>query len=96
MDSNEKILKGLSLFGEGVTEVFLKFSNTFVNAINNMMNRLNKETLNKKITKKRFCKLLQSQGVQRNEINEIIKGNIEPYTIKRYLLIINNRRTKQI
>lgn len=38
----------------------------------------------KKITKKRFIKLLRSKGMQRKEINNIIKGNKEPYTMKRY------------
>lgn len=41
--------------------------------------------LSKKITKKRFIKLLQSEGVQRNTINKIIKNNKEEYTYSRYL-----------
>lgn len=43
--------------------------------------------LNKKLTKKKFCKLLQSRGIQRNEINKIIKDNKEPYTVGRLLNI---------
>lgn len=43
--------------------------------------------LNKKLTKKKFCKLLQSRGIQRNEINKIIKDNKEPYTVGRLLKI---------
>lgn len=47
-----------------------------------------KHLLNKKITKKRFIKLLQSQGIQRNKINEIIKNNKEIYTYYRYYNIL--------
>lgn len=43
--------------------------------------------LNRKLTKKKFCKLLQSRGIQRNEINKIIKDNKEPYTVGRLLNI---------
>lgn len=39
---------------------------------------------NKKMTKKKFIKLLQSQGIQRNEINKIIRNNKEQYTFYRY------------
>jgi len=43
----------------------------------------------RKMTKKRFVKLLQSQGIQRNTINEIVKDNTEPYTYFRYYNIVN-------
>ncbi len=39
---------------------------------------------NKKMTKRKFSKLLQSQRIQRNEINKIIRNNKEPYTFYRY------------
>ena len=45
---------------------------------------------NKKITKKKFIKLLQSQRIQRNEINRIIRNNKEPYTFYRYYNIVVN------
>lgn len=41
--------------------------------------------LNKRIGKKRFVKLLQSRGMQRNDINKLIKNNKEKYTMWRYL-----------
>ena len=44
----------------------------------------------KKLTKNKFKKLLQSQGLQRNQINQIIKNNNEPYTYKRYIDTLNN------
>lgn len=45
---------------------------------------------NKKLTKKKFIKLLQSEGIQRNTINEIVKGNKEPYTYMRYYRTLQN------
>lgn len=53
------------------------------NAFNTIFKDL-KYLLNKKITKKRFIKLLQSEEIQRNTINEIIKNNKRPYTYARY------------
>ena len=58
------------------------------NAFNTISKEL-KYLLNKKITKKRFIKLLQSQGIQRNTINEITKNNKRPYTYARYYEILN-------
>lgn len=40
----------------------------------------------KKISKKRFMKLLQSKGMQRNEINHIVKNNKDKYTLWRYFI----------
>lgn len=40
----------------------------------------------KKISKKRFMKLLQSKGMQRNEINHIVKNNKDKYTVWRYFI----------
>lgn len=45
---------------------------------------------NMKLTKKKFIKLLQSEGIQRNTINEIVKGNKEPYTYMRYYRTLQN------
>ena len=51
---------------------------------------LGKKLSNKKITKKKFMKLLQSVGIQKNEINEIVKNNKKPYTYARYYEILIN------
>lgn len=45
---------------------------------------------NKKLTKKKFIKLLRSEGIDRNTINEIVKGNKEPYTYMRYYRTLLN------
>ena len=45
---------------------------------------------NRKITKKKFIKLLQSEGIQRNRITEIVKNNKEPYTYRKYYKTLLN------
>ena len=69
---------------EAIYEIGKKMCDTF-NAIFKDLKYL----LNKKITKKKFIKLLQSEGIQRNTINEIIKNNKRPYTYARYYEILN-------
>ena len=64
---------------EAICEIGKKMCDTFNAIFKNL-----KYLLNKKITKKRFIKLLQSEGIQRNTINEIIKNNKRPYTYARY------------
>ena len=63
-----------------ISETFKNMWNTFNSIFENLNNKLNG-----KITKKRFTKLLQSKGIQRNTINEIVKNNKEEYTYARYL-----------
>lgn len=43
---------------------------------------------NKTISKKRFMKLLQSKGIQRNTINKIVKDNKKQYTYARYYEVL--------
>lgn len=43
-----------------------------------------KNLSNKKMTKRKFMKLLQSNGIQRNEIQETIKNNTKEYNYLRY------------
>lgn len=64
---------------EAICEVGKKMCDIF-----NVIFKDLKYLLNKKITKKKFIKLLQSEGIQRNTINEIIKNNKRPYTYARY------------
>ena len=66
-----------------VIEAICEMGKIMCNAFNTISKEL-KYLLNKKITKKRFIKLLQSEGIQRNTINEIIKNNKRPYTYARY------------
>ena len=43
---------------------------------------------NKTISKKRFMKLLQSEGIQRNTIDKIVKSNNKQYTYARYYEVL--------
>lgn len=61
-----------------------------VQPVINAVWNLSKQIANKKMSKKRFIKLLQSQGIKRNEIYKIVKNNKEPYTYFRYYSIIDN------
>lgn len=74
-----------------IEEAFKQIADTVYVICEEIKNKLIKtfynftDILNKKITKKRFIKLLQSEGIQRNTINKIIKNNKEKYTYSRYL-----------
>lgn len=80
MTSGEKMSKGMSLFSEGLAETLSNIAKEFVKIWDKLKPSFN--FLDKRITKKKFKKLLQSYGIQRNEINKIISSNKEPYTLK--------------
>lgn len=90
MDQNEKIQKGFQLMCEGLSEAFKDIANKFSKACKEIVNGLN-PTLKRKLTKKKFCKLLQSYGIQRNEIRLIVKNNKRPYTCGYLYKIITDR-----
>lgn len=70
----------------------IEFGKDILNGLNNIFFNINKQfkniLFNKKISKKRFIKLLQSKGTQRNTINEIVNENKEKYTYARYRIIL--------
>lgn len=69
---------------------------SFATTLVGIAESLAKNLSNKKITKKKFIKLLQSQGIQRNEINKIIRNNKEPYTFYRYYnIVVSYQKAKQ-
>lgn len=74
-----KVAKSIKEFTDAMCELFKAMGNKFTLIFYGLKNYLNK-----KISKKRFIKLLQSEGIQRNTINAIIKDNREPYTYMRY------------
>ena len=80
----EPVIKSLSDAFGTLAETARSFATTLVGIAETLARNLS----NKKITKKKFIKLLQSQGIQRNEINRIIKNNKEPYTFYRYYNIV--------
>lgn len=81
----KEIVNSLQPVAEAIVELGRKMCNSF-NLIWKDINCL----LYKKMTKKKFMKLLQSKGIQRNKINLILKDNTEPYTYARYYKLIEN------
>mgnify|MGYP004496580661 FL=1 len=87
---NNIIEEFINNFKEGLLNIFEKVCKV-VEAIGNTiakiiitMNEYIIKLFDKKISKKRFMKLLQSKGMQRNEINHIVKNNKDKYTVWRY------------
>lgn len=76
----EGIAKTLSEISADVVDITKKIVDGVFKVINS--------NWNKKISKKKFIKLLQSNGIQRNDINKIVRGNKEKYTYLRYYDIV--------
>jgi hypothetical protein len=102
IEAEKKIKKLIDNIMKPVVEVFEQIANTIAEisadifdntkkAVNNFIYTI----LDKKISKKKFIKLLQSEGIQRNEINKIVQGNKEKYTYLRYYNIVKNLYEKQ-
>ena len=87
MNSFEKIYEGVRLAFEGVGEAAGKISKLLGKACDIVIDGISSLD-DRKISKRRFCKLLQSFGIQRNEINQIIKNNKKTYTYGRLILYI--------
>ncbi len=85
----EKAIKKLSDSIKPVIDAVCEFGKKMYEAFNSIFLKLC-NSMNKKITKKKFMKLLQSEGIQRNTINEIVKNNKKPYTYARYYEILRN------
>lgn len=83
-----KVVKSVQLMADAICEMGRKIYNACKSVFENL-----DVILNKKITKKKFMKLLQSEGIQRNAINKIVKNNKEPYTYARYYQIL--KKTKE-
>lgn len=78
----DNLINAVQKVAEAVYEVGKKMAESLSLIFQNLSN--------KKLTKKKFIKLLQSEGIQRNTINEIVKGNKEPYTYMRYYRTLQN------
>lgn len=90
-----KVQSKLQEFIQPIANAFIALGNTvaeFAKQFANLAVEITKSMKNKKITKKKFIKLLQSKGMQRNEINKIVENNKEPYTYLRYYITIKNRQ----
>ena len=82
-----RVVKSVQLMADAICEMGKKIFNACKSVFQNL-----DVILNKKLTKKKFMKLLQSNGIQRNTINEIVKNNKEPYTYARYYQILKNTK----
>lgn len=89
LDSCDQIRKALEEFGHGIREAGTEMRGYFEKIAGAFLDSDFSPYMNKKITKKRFIKLLQSTGIQRNQINEIIKNNTEKYTHTRLFLTLS-------
>lgn len=86
----EKATKELiRAMGNFVQEFVIAFSKLIQPIIDGCINNIEYIANKNKITKKRFIKLLRSQGVHRDKINELIKNNKQPYTYTRFIETIN-------
>ena len=86
-----KIKNVISKFCDSIQQIInciVETMQKICSAFNKFYNILFSYIKNRKITKRKFIKLLQANGFQRNEINQIIKNNKEPYTYFRLLKII--------
>lgn len=75
-DSLKPVVDAICEIGKKICDIFNSIFDNF------------KCMSNKKISKRKFMKLLQSEGIQRNTINEIVKNNTKPYTYARYYEIL--------
>lgn len=91
-DKKQIIFEFINNFRDGLLNVFNKLvdvvdmiTKIIVQAFNSIKEYIIK-LFNKKISKKRLIKLLQSTGMQRNDINKIVKNNKDKYTMWRYFI----------
>ena len=80
MDNIKSIFKSIGEAIKQIAECIVKAFESICEYINALFN--------KRIGKKRFMKLLQSKGIQRNQIKELVKDNKEKYTLFRYITTI--------
>lgn len=85
--SNCGLSEALEDFKKAVSPVIVGMANALKNVAKEFIDIWDKikpkfNFLDKKISKRRFKKMLQSYGIQRNEINKIMADIKEPYTIK--------------
>lgn len=85
----EQLFKEIADSLKSIIEAIGKMCESFANCFKPIWDNIN-YLLDKKLTKKRFIKLLQCNGIQRNAINEIVKNNKEAYTYRRLYYILNN------
>lgn len=106
IEAEKKIKELIDDIMKPVVEVFEQIANTIAEISVDIFDNIKKTVnnfykviyfiLDKKISKKKFIKLLQSNGIQRNDINKIVQGNKEKYTYLRYYDIVTKLKNKTI
>lgn len=87
-----EITKNIINIANGLANIFINIAKNIVNCTKSILDNY----INKRISKKKFKKLLQSSGIQRNQINAIIKNNKEKYTYFRcYNIVIGVSKDKK-
>ena len=90
-ESIDRMNKAFRKFGEAMGDVARSIVEVFGNAWEQIKAL---DFLDKTMTRKRFVKLLMSQGIQRNEANKIawkIHAEKGKYTLLDYALTIKNK-----
>ncbi len=88
---NLEILEVFKRTMQSVANVVLELSKSICESIYKNLPHLQ----NKTISKKRFMKLLQSEGIQRNTIDKIVKDNKKQYTYARYYEVLYKLKLKK-
>ena len=92
------IEKTIGVLIKSIEEAYTNINNQLKSIVqpifNNLIESL-KKAFNKKLSKKKFIKLLRSKGIHQIEINKIVKDNKEKYTYLRYYTIINDLKNNE-
>lgn len=87
----EKCLKSMTQCAQQMMKEMIKLANIITRVVSKQIEEfvINASYIlsnmkKRKLTKKKFIKLLRSEGIHRDIINETIKDNKEPYTYLRY------------
>lgn len=84
----EQLFREIADSFKPIIEAVSKMCEAFVNCFNSILLDIN-YLLDKRITKKKFIKLLQSKGIQRTTINKLVNSNKDSYTYKRLYILYN-------
>ncbi len=95
-ESIDRMNEAFRKFGEAMGDVARSIVDVFGEIFSNAWEQIKEITkgLDKNISRKRFVKLLMSQGIQRNEANKIawkVHAEKGKYTLKDYVLTIKNK-----
>lgn len=88
------VVKSFEQMANAIAEISVDIFNITKEIVKNFYKIIN-PIMNKKISKKKFIKLLQCEGIQRNEINKIVHGNKEEYTYLRYYAIVTKLKNNK-